>query len=308
MANVLEYAGLFQSELDKQMLASATSGWMEPNSNLVKYNGGNEVKIPSVLMDGLGNYDRTNGFVEGSVTLSWETHQLTQDRGRTFSIDAMDVDETNFVVTAGAVLGEFQRVKVIPEVDAYRYSKIGAGAITNSKASGGYTPAKDDIFSKLMDDIARVQDIVGEAEELVISMSIPVATILSQADEVKKSLDVVDFKQGEVSFKVKAIDNIPIIRVPSSRMKTAYIFNDGTTSGQEAGGFVADAGAKDINWMITAKRAVVAVSKTDFPRIFDPMTNQKANAWKIDYRKYHDLWIPKNKWDGIWVNCKQALD
>lgn len=107
---------------------------MELNSNMVKYNGGNEVKLPSILMDGLGDYDRTTGFVDGDVTLTWQTHTLTQDRGRTFSLDAMDVDETNFVATAGVVMGEFQRTMVIPEIDAYRYSKLATLAIAASQS------------------------------------------------------------------------------------------------------------------------------------------------------------------------------
>mgnify|MGYP003596922688 FL=1 len=133
MANVLEYSKIFQPSLDKQVVQESTTGWMELNSSLIKYNGGNEVKLPSILMDGLGDYDRANGFVDGSVTLSWQTHTLTQDRGRSFSIDSMDVDETNFVATAGTVMGEFQRTMVVPEIDAYRYSKLASLAIAASK-------------------------------------------------------------------------------------------------------------------------------------------------------------------------------
>lgn len=68
------------------------------------------------------------------------------------------------------------------------------------------------------------------------------------------------------------------------------------------GGFAAAADAKGINWIIMVKQAPVAISKTDVTRIFDPMTNQNANAWKIDYRKYHDLWIADNSMDGVFVN------
>lgn len=304
----INYASIFQQALDEQMITGASSGWMELNADMVRYNGGNEVKIPKIVMDGLGDYDREDGFVKGSVTLTWQTHELTQDRGRTFSIDAMDVDETNFVATAGNVMGQFQRTKVIPEVDAYRYSKIGAGAIDNDKVTDGYTAAAASILGKLLDDIATVQDIVGEGEPLVITMSIPVAAVLDQDTKIMKMLDVMEFQQGNVKLKVKSIDGIPIIKVPSARMKTVYEFYDGTTEGQEEGGFVPDAmDAKDINWLITARRAVIAVSKTDTPRIFDPMTNQKAHAWKIDYRKYHELWVPDNKWDGVWANIKQSL-
>ena len=307
MANVIEYAKVFQTELDAQMVAGATSGWMELNANMVKYNGGNEVKIPKVLMDGLGDYDRSEGFVSGAVNLSYETHALTQDRGRTFTLDAMDVDESNFVLNAGSLLGEFQKTRVIPEVDAYRYSRIATKAIAGSKAVGGYTAASTDILDKLLADIYKVYDIVGEGTPLVISLNMSVAPVLDLSDKIVKRLDVIDFKQGEVNLKVRALDGIPIIRVPSARMKTAYIFNDGTTSGQEAGGFTADVATKNINWIISAKNSTIAISKTDNPRIFDPQTNQKANAWKIDYRKYHDLFIPDNKVNGIYVNIKEAL-
>lgn len=307
MANVLEYAKIFMQELDKQVVAQATSGWMEANAGLVKYNGGNEVKIPIIDMDALGDYDRTNGFVDGSVNLTYETKTMTQDRGRTFMLDRMDVDETNFVATAANVMGEFQRVHVIPEIDAYRYSSIATQAIEKNAAVGGYTPSESDILKKLKEDIYAIYDVAGEIP-LVITMNMQVAAILENSTELNKMLSVIDFTQGDVKTSVKAIDNNPIIKVPSLRMKTKYVFYDGKTAGQEAGGFVADAEAKNINWIITPRTAPIAVSKTDNIRIFTPEQNQKADAWKIDYRKYHDLWIKENQLVAIRVNIKEALE
>lgn len=95
--NTIETATIIQSELDKAAVEQATSGWMEVNEKLVKYTGGAEVKIPSLDMDGMADYDRTNGFVQGSVNFQYETKKMTQDRGRSFSFDENDVDETNFV-------------------------------------------------------------------------------------------------------------------------------------------------------------------------------------------------------------------
>lgn len=307
MSNNIAYATIFQQELDKQMLVGATSGWMEPNSNLVKYNGGNEVKIPNIMMDGLGDYDRSEGFVKGSVNTTWQTHELTQDRGRTFTLDAMDVDESNFVATAGAVMGEFQRTKVIPEIDAYRYSKIAALAMAAEQASGGYTVAESTVLKKLLDDIAAIQDKIGDGDPLILTLPFTVAAILDGNTTIQKRMDVIDFEQGGIKTKVKSLDGHPIIRVPSARLKTAYEFLDGETTGQEAGGFKAATGAKSINWIISTRTAPIAISKTDKPRIFDPNTNQQADAWKIDYRKYHDLWIPTNKLDAVFVNVKEAL-
>lgn len=300
--NTLQYSQQFQTVLDAQMLAGATSAFMEANAGQVKYDGGDTVHIPEISMQGLAKYDRDEGFNQGSVTLKFNPYKMTQDRGRTFQLDSMDVNETNFVATAGTVMGEFQRTQVIPEIDAYRYSKISALATAENKVTTGFTPAVATILEKLEAEITEIQDVVGEEEGLIIVMSTKLRTILNNADKFNRYLNVAEFKNGSVNTTVKSFNDIPILGVPSARMKTQYVFADGKTANQQAGGFKADTGAKDINWIIMPQRAPIAVSKTDKVRIFTPELNQKADAWKIDYRKYHDLWIPKNRFAAIRVN------
>lgn len=300
--NTLQYSQQFQTVLDAQMLASATSAFMEANAGQVKYDGGDTVHIPEISMQGLAKYDRDEGFNQGSVTLKFNPYKMTQDRGRTFQLDSMDVNETNFVATAGTVMGEFQRTQVIPEIDSYRYSKIAALATAENKVTTGFTPAVATILEKLEAEITDIQDVVGEDEGLIVVMSTKLRTILNNADKFNRYLNVAEFKNGSINTTVKSFNDIPILGVPSARMKTAYVFNDGKTANQQAGGFKADTGAKDINWIIMPQRAPIAVSKTDKVRVFTPDINQKADAWKIDYRKYHDLWIPKNRFAAIRVN------
>ena len=152
-----------------------------------------------------------------------------------------------------------------------------------------------------------LQDVVGDETPLVITMARPVAAILDMSSTLSKSLSVMDFKQGDVTVKVKSLNGeFPIIRVGSGRMKTSYQFYDGTTSTQEKGGFAPAEDAQDINWIISPRTAPIAVSRTDKVRIFDPETYQKKRAWATDYRKYHDLWVPDNKLTAMWVNIKQA--
>lgn len=300
--NTLQYSQQFQTVLDAQMLASATSAFMEANAGQVKYDGGDTVHIPEISMQGLAKYDRDEGFNQGSVTLKFNPYKMTQDRGRTFQLDSMDVNETNFVATAGTVMGGFQRTQVIPEIDSYRYSKIAALATAENKVTTGFTPAVATILEKLEAEITEIQDVVGEEEDLIIVMSTKLRTMLNNADKFNRYLNVAEFKNGAVNTTVKSFNDIPILGVPSARMKTAYVFNDGKTANQTAGGFKADTAAKDINWIIMPQRAPIAVSKTDKVRVFTPELNQKADAWKIDYRKYHDLWIPKNRFAAIRVN------
>ena len=300
--NTLEMAKIFQQSLDKQMGIEATSGWMESNAQNVKYNGGDTVRMPRITTTGMARYDRDEGFNQGSVTLSYDDYKLTQDRGRTFQLDSMDVDESNFIASAGTVMGEFQRLHVVPEVDAYRYSRIAALAKNAHRTTDGFTPSETNILAQLDKEITDLQDAIGEAEQLVILMATPIRTVLNNVKNIERRLDVTQFKAGEINTKVKTYNEIPIFSVPSLRMKTAYVFNDGKTTGQEAGGFKADTGAKSINWIIISRRAPIAISKTDKVRIFAPDVNQKADAWKLDYRKFHDIWIPTNKLAGVWAN------
>lgn len=304
--NTIAYATLFQQALDKAAVAKLTSGWMDANAGQVIYNGGKEVKIPKMNMDGLGDYSRSNGFTQGSITLEYETKTMTMDRGRTFMLDSMDVNESNFVANATNVMGQFQATKVVPEIDAYRYSKIASLAIAGKVATGGNTIDETNVLKLLKADITAIEDIVGDIP-LVITMSTPIAAILDQNEKISKRLDVTEFTKGDVITKVKSFDGHPIVKVPSARMKTAYTFYDGKTEGQTAGGFIAASSAKNINWIITPMYAPIAVNKTDKVRIFDPNINQDADAWKLDYRKYHDLWIMDEALKICRVNIKEAL-
>ena len=300
--NTLQYSQQFQTVLDAQMLAGATTAFMEANAGQVKYDGGDTVLIPEISMQGLAKYDRDEGFNQGSVTLKFNPYKMTQDRGRTFQLDSMDVNETNFVATAGTVMGEFQRTQVIPEIDSYRYSKIAALATAANKVTTGFTPTATTILEKLEAEITDIIDVVGENEPLIVVMSTKLRTMLNNSDKFNKFLDVTTFKNGAVDTNVKSFNGVPILTAPSACLKTQYVFNDGKAANQQAGGFKADTAAKDINWIIMPQRAPIAVSKTDKVRVFTPDINQKADAWKIDYRKYHDLWIPKNRFAAIRVN------
>lgn len=290
MANTTEYAKVFQKELDKQILEGATSGWMEENAAQVIYNGGAEVKLPKMSLQGLGSYSRDDGYVDGAVTYAFETFTLSQDRGRRFRIDAIDVDESGFGLAAANVASEFQRTKVIPEIDAYRYSKLAAAAGITEE----YTPDKATVLSQLLAQLSQVRDEMGGEDDVVIMMSRPVYDKLMLTGETAHCIEQAQFTQGELDFTVKTINGAPVIPVPSARMKTAYTF---TADGD--GGFAPTASAKSINWIICPRSAPVAVSKTDNVKIISPDLNQFADAWDVDYRKYHDLFVPDNKKSAI---------
>ena len=53
--NTLATATLFQSNLDKIAIQDAVTGWMDANAGQAIYNGGAEVKIPKMTVQGMAN-------------------------------------------------------------------------------------------------------------------------------------------------------------------------------------------------------------------------------------------------------------
>ena len=216
----------------------------------------------------------------------------------------MYVDQTNFVATASTVMSEFQKQQVIPEIDAYRYSKIASLAIAGSQ-SREIALTAENIVEELLKDLTAIEEATG-VTDVVITMSPTTASLLASAKNAKDHMSTTQLAKGNMNVRVVSFNDNAIVRAQQRLLQTAFKFNDGKTSGQEKGGFEKDSSSKDINWIISAKDAPVAVSKTDKVRVFDPTVNQAADAWKTDYRKFHDLWIPKAKLAKVFVNVKPS--
>ena len=132
MANSIALSERYDKVLDDVYKEASKTDVLE--SNQVKFDNTKTVKILKVEVPELGDYSRNSGFMIGDVTATWEAWTLGEDRGREFSIDAMDNDET-LDQTFGAASGEFIRTKVVPEIDMYRFAKI-AGTSGVSGTSG----------------------------------------------------------------------------------------------------------------------------------------------------------------------------
>lgn len=305
--NTLATATLFQNTLDKKAIQEAVTGWMDANAGQVLYNGGAEVKIPKMSIQGLGDYDRDNGYQKGGITLEYETRKMTQDRGRMFQLDPVDINENNFVTTAASAMGEFQRMHVIPEIDAYRLSKIAAEAITAEKAGMveyGYTPGAENTSA-----LRKVKEGINAVREMGYNGSLLIhATpdfIMELELELAGKIIATTFSKGGINTQVPSVDGVPLISTPSNRMYTAIEIQDGKTVGQEAGGYKKGSTAKSINFMVLPTTTPIAVTKQDVMRIFDPNVNQKLNARQMDYRRFHDIWVLDNKLDSIYLSIKE---
>lgn len=294
MANSVVRAKIYNAILDEVLLEGLTSQSLEANPKNIKYDGGDSVLLAKMTMDGLQNYSRANGYTAKDVNLSWETYKIRQDRGVKFTIDAMDEDETMRTLTATNVIAAFAREKEIPEIDSYRYSSIFQAVKASSNVEI-YALNKATVLSKLRDNIADVQDVIGDQAPLTVFISGQAFKDLNKSSELSKVMDV----QGtqKANLRVYELDGVPLVVVPSARMKTDYVFGNG---------FAAATNHAQINWLVVSREAVTGFIKHQKVRTISADANQTADGEMVLARLYHDLWVMENKLDGMFANIGEA--
>lgn len=252
----------------------------------------NEIVIPKLSMDGLADYNRNSGYVKGSVTLTNETVQFNYERGRKFSVDAMDNEETAGVAF-GKLASEFLRTKVAPELDAFRFAQY-AGTTGISKVSAGATLSTG----------ATVIEALRAANNKMDEDEVPYEGRILFITPTLKGL-VEDLDSGKSREVLSAFSNI--VKVPQSRFYTQITLLDGSTSGETAGGYTktASTGA-DINFMIIHPSALMQYPKHTVNKIISPEENQIDDSWMFFYRAYGLADVYENKTAGIYLHHKAA--
>lgn len=292
MPNAITLATQFVPVLDEVYKNASLTSVLDGAPELARAGANaNELIIPKLDMQGLGDYSRNSGYVSGDVTLTNETVQCNFDRGRMFTVDSLDNAETAGIAF-GRLSGEFIRTKVVPELDAFRLASY-AGATGISKVATGTTLADGAAV------VAALRAAVNEMDEDEVPLDQRYLFITPTLYGMVQDLDTT--KSREVMDRFTSV-----IQVPQTRFYTAIEQNDGTTSGQEAGGYKKGAGAADINFMIIHKPAVIQFQKHVVPKIITPEANQDADAWKFGYRNVGIADVYENKVAGIYLHHKAA--
>lgn len=289
--NTLPIVQKFTGELDKMIVQKSVTGFMADNVLRSKFVGAKTVIIPDVDFIGLSDYNHDTGFDQSSITVAHTPYTLSQDRARSLQIDREDMDETGIANLAGQIMGEYIRTKVVPEMDAYTLSKLAQIAISKSNTKDIEDVTKVyALFNELANGIYAK---TGYDSELVAFVDPVVYAAFMNSTELQRMITVSDFKQGEVNLKVKSINGISLIPTAADRMKSSY------TDDTDKGGLKPAEGAKSVGMLILPKKAAHLVKKSEKIRIFEPDTNQKADAYKFDYRLYYDVFVKKSELEHI---------
>ena len=288
----INYVTKREKEFDQKLMQGALTNILE--TPRVNWLGAKSFEIPTVSVSGYKAHTRSKGYNAGTVSNDKEVYMLNFDRDIEFFVDIADVDETNQELSMANITGTFITEHATPELDAYRFSKLATTAITDThfKAEDDYS--ETNVYSRLKAAILPIRKY--GAGNIVIYVSSEIMDFLERSKDFTRSIATTS-PQG-IDTRVTSLDGVQIVEVwDDARFKTQFEFTDG---------FVKASGGKDINFLIVAKPAVIAKAKFNSIYLFAPGQHTEGDGYLYQNRMYHDLFVLKNKKDGIYVSHKSA--
>ena len=122
MANMIALFKKYITLLDEVYKQSSKTAILDGDSKLVQAGANtNEIIVPKLSMDGLADYSRNSGYVKGDVELKMETVKFNYDRGRKFTVDAMDNEETSVSIDFTNLGDEDLCARVVKSLDKKQF-------------------------------------------------------------------------------------------------------------------------------------------------------------------------------------------
>lgn len=324
----------YTEALDEVYQKSSVTSDLTCANNMVKAgaNAG-EIVYPQISVSGLGDYDRNSGYTTGAVDLKWETAKCNYDRGTKITVDAMDNQESEMIAfsMAGA---ELMRTKVAQEADAFTFATIASTegisvlsetsfenavqfleALITAKTEmdNNEVPAENRLLyatSELMNaviglDTTKSREILAYFQKKIVVPQSRFYTGIDLLDgktpgeelghyrrgkaryEITKDTDVVE---GKTYYTQSGSNYIPVKESAKENLATYYE--------------MVQVEARDINFMIIHKPAVMKYDKHIAKDIIPASMNSDADADILKYRKYGMVDVYKNKRAGIYLCTK----
>lgn len=290
MANSIALAEKFLAVTDLVYKNESKTIDLDFANSEINFIGANKADVFKLSMDGLGNYSRDTGYPKGSVTGSWETLTLSKDRGCQLGVDRFD-DEETLNQAFGKLAAEFERTQVIPEIDAYTFSRLYSetgNTVVSAAITVGTTVVSDliDAGSLVLDEaeVPREGRILYVSPKAYAGLKAKITRYLANEREAVKAIE--------------KYDDMKVVVVPPARFVSAITLNTGSGTF----GYTPTNGGYHINFMIVHPSAVKKAVKHNAPKIFTPDVNQLSDQYLLDWRLYYDLFVLDNKDKGIYVH------
>ena len=267
-----------------------------PNNSLYKFLDAKTIKIPFLTTTGRKNVNRDAIDGNFSRNVDKDDQTLTMSFYREWStlIDPADMDDTNQVVTITNATKVFNETQKFPEKDAYLVSKIyndfvTAGGTTNTTVIDATNALE--VFDTLMTEMDEKNvPAVGR----IAYVTPAIKKILKSAQGISRSIRVDGSNDKELNRIVDRLDEVKLVSVPSTLMKTKYTFTDG---------YAVAGDAKQINIFLVHPTAVITPEKYEFAGTEAPSAHTKGDYLYYE-KSYEDVFIINKRIAGIAFNVE----
>lgn len=302
----VNYAEAYSRELANAYPYVLYSGALWSNENTRKYKivDAKTIKIPLLSTGGRVDGDRTKiGDFSQNFSNDWETKTLTNHRVWQTLVHPQDVNQTNMVASISNITKVMNETQKFPELDAMMFSTI----YSLRNAQKAITAETDELTSATV--LTKFDAMMDAMDEALV----PVSGRVLYCDTYTKTLIdnaitiVRNNGNKKLARNVSRLEEVDIVSVPTALFKTEYTFNDGKTSGQTDGGFVAKSTAKDIAMILLHPSAILPIVSYSFAQLQPPSALSQGKYVYFE-ESFEDVFILNKRVDAIQICVKKSAD
>ena len=250
---------------------------------------GKSVYIPRIKTSGRVDSDR-DSLVQAKRNFdnSWELKPLTHQRQWNTLVHPMDIQQTNDVASIQNITQVFNETQKFPEMDAYLISqlyKLWTTKDANDDDDVAMTADTTDldetnVLSVFDDLMEKMDEALVPATGRILYVTSTTHKLLKQAEGIVRQMSVQE-GGSNVSRIINRLDEVEIVSVPTTLMKTDYDFEEG---------FEAKQSAKQINMFLVHPTAVITPVSYEFAQLDAPSATTNGKYYYFE-ESFEDVFI-----------------
>ncbi len=291
----INYAAQYSAALAQAFPYVLNFGALYATPNNGRYRMGEDGKtvyIPNLSTTGRTDADRdTIANAARNYDNAWEPKTLKNQRKWSTLVHPKDIDQTNGAASITNITQTFNAEQKFPEMDAYCISELyklwteqGHTADHTELTTANVLSVFDSLMLKM--DNARVP-----ANGRILYCTHEVKTMLKQAAGLTRNYDVLNGGTA-INRTVSRIEEVEVVGVPASLMKTEYDFTSGWRALE---------GADQINMLLVHPDAVITPVSYQFSQLDAPSAMTQGKYFYYE-ESFEDVFILNKKSDALQFN------